>query len=184
MRRFLIPGLVVAAAVALLALLTYGVSNHTDTASIDAKVARGDYPMAPNYHEALPLLGTDRKLDLAAFHGRFVLLNVFASWCGPCRAEAPLMAREQRVLARHGAVLVGISDMDSSSSTEQFNRRYGLHYPVLRDPSGDFVRSLGTYQVPETFVLNPQGRIVALYRSEIGRKWLNEHVAPLLKEHT
>lgn len=181
MRKFVIPGLVVAAAVALLALLTYGVTNHTDTASIDAKVARADYPLAPGYRTELPMLGSGRRADLAAFRGKVVLLNFYASWCPPCRAEAPLMAHEQRVLARHGATIVGVTYKDSSSATERFNRQFGLRYPVLRDVNGNLARSLGTYQVPETFLLNSQGKIVALARNEIDQKWLTQHVTPLLR---
>jgi cytochrome c biogenesis protein CcmG, thiol:disulfide interchange protein DsbE len=184
MKRFLIPGLVVAAAVALIALLTYGVTNHSDTGSIDARVASGHFPLAPNYTKPLPLLGTDRTASLSSFHGKVVLVNVYASWCEPCRSEAPLMAREQRVLSAHGAQLVGISDMDSSASTEKFNRQYGLHYPVLRDVSSQFVHSLGTYQVPETFVLSPVGRIEAVQRSSVDAAWLRQHVTPLLQRQS
>jgi cytochrome c biogenesis protein CcmG/thiol:disulfide interchange protein DsbE len=184
MKKFVIPGLVVAAAVALIALLTYGVSSHSDTASIDAKVARGDYPMAPDYRTALPLLGTDRRVDLASFRGKVVVLNMFASWCVPCHSEAPLIAREERILARHGATLVSVSYRDSSSSTQSFERKYGLHAPVLRDVSGDFAHAFGTYQVPETFVISPRGRIEALRRYEVGQRWFTRTVLPLLKQRS
>ena len=61
MRRFILPGLVTAAAVALLALLTFGVSNQNDTSSIDAQVANGKFPVAPNARQALPVLGTSAQ---------------------------------------------------------------------------------------------------------------------------
>ena len=182
MRRFLIPGLVAVAAVAIIALLTFGVSSHADTASIDAKVARGAFPTAPGYRTALPLLGSSRKLDLADFRGKVVVMNVYASWCPPCHAEAPLLAREQRVLAKHGATFVGVTYEDNSVSTEQFDRQYGIHFPVLRDVSGSFVRSFGTFMVPETFVINRQGRIQALQRAPITQQWIDEHINPLLRE--
>lgn len=180
MRKFVIPSAVLAAAVALIVLLTYGVSSHADTQSIDAQVARHHYPRAPSYTTKLPLLGTDRTLSLSAFRGRYVVLNMFASWCDPCHAEAPLMAKEERFLNAHHAVLVGVAYRDLSSSDESFDRHYGLHEPVLRDVSGNFAQSFGTFQVPETFVINPQGRIVALQREQIDRRWLDEHVQPLV----
>ncbi|HLI60482.1 MAG TPA: TlpA disulfide reductase family protein [Solirubrobacteraceae bacterium] len=180
MKRFVIPVGVVAAAVALIALLTWGVSTHADTGSIDSRVARHDYPLVPGYRQRLPLLGTNRTASLASFGGHWVLLNVYASWCEPCHAEAPLMAREQRVLADHHARLVGLTYQDAVSATQAFNRHYGLHEPVLRDLSGNFVHNLGTYAVPESFVINPQGRIVALIREEISAKWLNQTVLPLI----
>jgi cytochrome c biogenesis protein CcmG/thiol:disulfide interchange protein DsbE len=182
MRKFVIPGLIVAAAVALLALLTYGVTNHADTASIDAQVARGADPLTPSYRAELPMLGSSRRTDLASFRGKVVLLNVYASWCEPCRSEAPLMAREQRVLARHGGTVVGVTYKDSSTSTEQFNREFGVHYPVLRDVSGNFVRSLGTDGVPETFLINRSGHIEALWRGPITQRWLAQHVTPVLEK--
>lgn len=181
MRKFVIPGMVVAAAVALLVLLVYGVSNHTDTASIDAKVASGHYPVAPGYRTELPMLGTSHRADLASFRGKVVLVNFYASWCTACRAEAHLLSHEQRVLARHGATIVGVSWKDSSNATERFNRQFGLDYPVLRDVNGNLASSLGTYQMPETFLLNAQGKIVALSREEIDQRWLNQHVRPLLR---
>lgn len=180
MKRFVIPSAVVAAAVALIALLTWGVSTHADTGSIDSRVARHVYPVVPGYRQKLPLLGTNRSASLASFRGHWVLLNVYASWCGPCHAEAPLMAKEQRVLADHHALLVGLTYQDAVSATEAFNRHYGLREPVLRDLSGNFVHNLGTYAVPESFVINPQGRIMALMRLVVSRKWLNQTVLPLI----
>ena len=86
------------------------------------------------------------------------MLNVFASWCGPCAGEAPLLAREQKTLVKNNATLVGITYLDNSSASEQFDRRYHITYPVLRDVSGSFVRSYGTTGVPETFVINRAGQ--------------------------
>lgn len=184
MKKFVIPAGVVAAAVALIALLTWGVSSRADTSSIDSQVARHDYPLVPGYHQKLPLLGTDASASLASFRGRWVLLNVYASWCPPCHAEAPLIAAEQRVLAAHHALLVGLTYHDAIPSTQAFDRHYGLHAPVLRDLSGDFSHNLGTYQLPESFVINPQGRIIALRREEVTRSWLKTTLLPLIAGRT
>jgi cytochrome c biogenesis protein CcmG/thiol:disulfide interchange protein DsbE len=184
MKKLVIPAGVLVAAVALISLLVWGVSSHADTASIDSRVARHHFPLVPGYHEQLPLLGTNRTASLASFRGHWVLLNIYASWCDPCQAEAPLVAREQRVLAAHHAMLVGLTYEDSIPSTQAFDRRYGLHAPVLRDLSGDFSHNLGTYQVPEFFVINPEGRIVALHREEISSGWLSQTVLPLVSGRT
>jgi cytochrome c biogenesis protein CcmG/thiol:disulfide interchange protein DsbE len=183
MRRFILPALIAVAAVALLALLTFGVSKQNDTSSIDAQVAQGKFPRAPDARHALPVLGSSRETrSLADFRGKVVVLNVFASWCDPCAAEAPLLAREQRVLAKRGATLLGVTYQDASTSSEQFTRRYHITYPVLRDVSGNFVHAFGTTGVPETFVINRQGRIQALQRFPVTAKWLHQTLSPILAQ--
>lgn len=179
MRRFVIPGVIVAAAIAVLVLLTFGVSNHTDTASIDARVASHKYPLAPNAHLALPVLGKSGTQDLAAYRGKVVVLNVFASWCQPCQTEAPVLSAAQHDLVKHGATLLGVTYLDNTIASEQFARRYHIDYPVLRDVTGNFVRSFGTTGVPETFVINRQGRIEALQRSPVTSKWFEQTLPPI-----
>jgi cytochrome c biogenesis protein CcmG/thiol:disulfide interchange protein DsbE len=180
MRRLVVPGVIVAAAIGLLALLVFGVSNQGTNASIDAAVSRGLKPRPPNVHMALPVLGSSASASLARFRGKIIVLNVFASWCAPCQAEAVILDREQRTLLSHGGTVLGVTYKDNTSDAEGFVHQQRIAYPVLRDISGNFAQAWGVSGVPETFVIDRQGRIVALRRYQLAGNWLQQTVAPLL----
>jgi cytochrome c biogenesis protein CcmG/thiol:disulfide interchange protein DsbE len=182
MRRFVLPGLIVAAAIGLLALLAFGVSNQGTNTSLDNALTRGRKPVPPNVHMPLPVLGSSASESLADFRGKVVVLNVFASWCAPCQAEAQILDREQRTLARHGGTIVGVTYKDNTSDSEAFVRREHISYPVLRDVSGNFAAPWGVNGVPETFVIDRQGRVVALRRYQLAGNWLARTLAPLLAD--
>lgn len=180
MRRFILPGLVALAAVALLALLAFGVGGQNAGSSIDAQVARGDFPVAPSLDMSLPLLGRGASTSLAAFRGKVVVLNVFASWCPPCKAEAPILADAEQSLRAHGATVLGVTYLDNPTASERFVHQQHITYPVLRDVAGSLVRSFGVLGVPETFVINRQGRIQALRRYQLDNTWLNTTLPSIL----
>lgn len=184
MRRFLIPGLVVAAAVALLALLAFGVADQGTSTSIDAAVSKGHFPMAPSSHQALPILGSTGSESLSDLRGKVVVLNVFASWCDPCKAEAAILEQQQHQLVKRGATILGVTYLDNSNDSEQFVRQWHITYPVLRDVDGNFVRSFGTTGVPETFVINRQGQIAALRRYQLDNRWLAQTLPSILNQRS
>jgi cytochrome c biogenesis protein CcmG/thiol:disulfide interchange protein DsbE len=184
MRRFVLPGLVVCAAAALLALLAFGVASQGTNRSIDAAVAKGKRPAAPDAGTALPILGSSGKESLDDLRGKVVVLNVFASWCDPCKAEAPVLEQAERQIQARGATILGVTYLDNSSDSEQFVRQEHITYPVIRDVSGNFVRAFGTNEVPETFVIDRHGRIVALRRYQVDSQWLKQTLPPLLAERS
>jgi cytochrome c biogenesis protein CcmG, thiol:disulfide interchange protein DsbE len=180
MRRFLVPGLFAGAAVALIVLLSVGINSQGENTSIDAQVTRGHDPLAPSLSTALPVLGSSARASLASFHGQVVVMNIFASWCEPCKAEAPVLEREQQTLRGQGATVLGVTYLDNSDDSAAFVRAHHLTYPVLRDIDGKFVRSFGTNAVPETFVLNRNGRVAAVRRYVVDRQWLAQATAKAL----
>jgi cytochrome c biogenesis protein CcmG/thiol:disulfide interchange protein DsbE len=182
MRRFSLPLVLIGAAVALLVLLAFGLVSQGTNSSIDALVARGDYPPAPNYSMALPVLGSTHRESLRDLRGKVVLVNVFASWCVPCAQEAPVLAQAQRMLARQDGTVLGVTYQDNSSDDEAFVRQFHLTYPVLRDVSGNLARGFGTTGVPESFVINRDGRIQALRRYLVDSQWVRQTLPRILAE--
>jgi cytochrome c biogenesis protein CcmG/thiol:disulfide interchange protein DsbE len=172
-----VPILASLAGAALIALLLYGVSTQSANRTLDEQVARHVYPMAPDATRQLPVLGADTSRTLASLRGKVVVLNFWASWCEPCQTEAPLLEHAQGQLERHGATVLGVTYQDNAPDSEGFVRRYHLTYPVLRDVTSEFAGSYGTHQVPESFIINRQGRVVAISRGEIEQGFVNQALA-------
>jgi cytochrome c biogenesis protein CcmG, thiol:disulfide interchange protein DsbE len=103
------------------------------------------------------------KVDLASLRGEPALVNFWASWCTPCKQEAPALDRLAEGL--HGrARVVGVDFNDTTSNATDFIRKHHLGYPILRDGSGAVGESFGVAGLPTTFLLDPEGRIVRTLR--------------------
>jgi cytochrome c biogenesis protein CcmG/thiol:disulfide interchange protein DsbE len=175
-KRRALPILSSLAGACLIALLIYGVSAQSANRTLDERVARGQSPAAPSAASSLPILTGGGAASLASYRGRVVVLNFWASWCEPCQAEAPLLEHAQSRLEPHGGTVVGVTYLDASPDSLAFVKRYRLTYPNLRD-DGVFAHSYGTNQLPESFIIDRRGRIVALSRGEIGQAFLNRAIA-------
>ena len=129
---------------------------------------------------SLPLLEGKGSESLADYRGRWVLVNFWASWCIPCRAEAPALEEFQQ---QHGGAkftVLGIDTQDLSGDAQSFVGRYGLTYPQLRDGNGGNADEYGTTGVPENFLVDPTGKVRLVVPGPIGEEKLREEVAPLL----
>ena len=171
---------VAAAAVALIALLAYGVASQSKDTSIDDAVAEGERPSAPL--STLPALGRDDEGSLDEYRGQVVVLNFWASWCPPCVEELPLLERTQRRIEDRGATVLGVNYKDLPEDALGFVRRYGISFPSLRDRDGEYAESFAAVAFPETFVIDRRGRIAATRRGPVDRRWLDETLPPLLGE--
>jgi len=161
----------------LIGLLIYGVSARSASRTLDEQVARGQRPTAPEATRQLPMLGGSGRASLTSYRGQVVVLNFWASWCEPCQVEAPLLERAQSRLELHRGTVLGVTYLDASPDSLGFVHRFGLTYPSLRDTEGTFAHSYGTDRLPESFLIDRRGQIVAISRGEIGQAFLNRAVA-------
>jgi cytochrome c biogenesis protein CcmG, thiol:disulfide interchange protein DsbE len=161
----------VLAVLAVVGLLVYGLASKGSSG-----VAVGD----PAPTGALPRLGKGGEESLADYRGRWVLANVWASWCVPCKQEAPELERFQDRHGGPGFTVLGIDSRDLSGDGQEFVRRYGLSYPQLRDGDGAMAHEFGTTGVPENFLIDPRGKVRLLVRGPVTEEYLRDSVAPLL----
>ncbi len=128
---------------------------------------------APDF-EAVTLDAAPRTKSLDDYRGEVVLLNVWATWCLPCREEMPSLQRLHEAFGGDGLRIVAVS-IDRAADAEKirdFAREYGLTFEILHDPSGEIQRAYQTTGVPETFVIGREGDI---RRKQIGAvNWFSE----------
>ena len=177
MKRSAVPAVALVLALLLVGLLAYGVVARQDDTSLDSAVRKGQRPEAPGRAVGLPPLDGGRSTSLADLRGRVVVLNFWASWCDPCRREAPALERTQRALAPAGGTVVGVTYKDYAADSRGFVRKYGVSYPTLRDDKLQLAPKFGTTKLPETFVLDRRGRVVAISRGEVDEAFLRRAVA-------
>jgi cytochrome c biogenesis protein CcmG/thiol:disulfide interchange protein DsbE len=177
-KRAYLPVVVGLVGAALIGLLVYGISTQSPNRTLDDAIHLGLRPRAPSAGMSLPLLsGAGRRASLASYRGRVVVLNFWASWCTPCQDEAPILERTQHKLLREGGTVLGVSFRDASSDSQGFMRHYGLTYPTLDDTTGEFAQAYGTSEIPETFVIDRYGHVVAISRGEVDEAFLTSAIA-------
>jgi len=161
----------VLAVLAVVGLLTFGLLSKGSS-----RVAVGEAaPASP-----LPRLQGDGSGSLADYRGRWVLVNFWASWCEPCREEAPALDEFQR---RHGGAdftVLGIDTGDASGDGRAFVRRFGLSYPQLHDGDSASADDFGTTGVPENYLVDPRGTVRLVVVGPVSAENLEGEVAPLL----
>jgi cytochrome c biogenesis protein CcmG, thiol:disulfide interchange protein DsbE len=147
----------VAGVVVLASLLVWRLA-HQDT-KVAKAVAKGKIVRAPAF-DLSALTGPDR-VSLAALRGHAVVLNFWASSCGPCKKEMPQLQAAANRYAAEGVHVVGIDVLDFRTPAHQFVRKHGITYAIGFDGAGDTTIDYGVANTPTTFFIDRRGRIVA-----------------------
>ncbi|MFJ9431731.1 TlpA family protein disulfide reductase [Streptomyces sp. NPDC101490] len=163
-----------------------GNTNFVTDAGGIATVAKGERA-APGKLAGETLEG--EQLDVASLKGKVVVLNVWGSWCAPCRAEAPHFAKVSKDLKAQGVEFVGLNTRDPNKQPAlAFEEDYGVTYPSLYDPQGELILfgfpkgTLSPQSIPSTVVLDKEGRIAARSLMALNEEKLRSMIEPLLKE--
>ncbi len=104
-----------------------------------------------------------QQVSLEHYRGKTVILNFWASWCAPCRDEAPRLAEIQRSLDPNRAVLIGVNVWDQDADARAFLKEFNLTYPSGQDKTGSVAIDYGVAGVPETFFISPDGKLLGKY---------------------
>jgi cytochrome c biogenesis protein CcmG/thiol:disulfide interchange protein DsbE len=160
----------VMAALAVVALLAFGVLKAEDGVAVGEPA-----PDAP-----VQLLDGDGTASIADHRGRWELVNFWASWCEPCRTESPEIEEYSR---EHDdeLIVLGVNTEDLSDDAREFVEEFDLNWKMLRDNTGERKDAWGVAALPETFLVDPEGRVALIRRGAVDREYLDEFVTPFLE---
>jgi len=115
--------------------------------------------------------GHDRHVET----GKTTVINVWGSWCGPCRVEQPILNRARE---RHPEIgFLGLDVQDNDAAARAFRKEFGVDYPSISDPSREVASRLGARSTPATFVVSPDGRVKAHVQGTLGADMLECMIA-------
>jgi cytochrome c biogenesis protein CcmG/thiol:disulfide interchange protein DsbE len=127
----------------------------------------------------LKAVGTGEMIDIEKLRGKPVILNFWATWCGPCYEEHPTLVANARVLPN--VQFVGVVFNDDEDKIMRFLAERGSAYPTLLDANGKTAIAYGIGGVPETFFINPAGKIVAKFEGPLSTEALEANLAKAMR---
>ena len=177
--KLILQAAAVLVVVLLVALLGWKVTQQEEGRGLSDALERGERPHPPVL--VFDALDGDGDISLADYKGKAVVLNFWASWCEPCKDEAPLL---EEIWQRHrddGLVVLGIDAQDFRTDAQRFVDRYGLTYPMAFDGHGASLGRFGNTGFPETWFVGRDGRLVGdHFVGPFTREQLEENVRAAL----
>ncbi len=147
-------------------------------------LTKGEEPQAngePIPDTELAMLDGEGTGSIGDYRGEWVLVNVWASWCDPCREESPALQRFYEEHRDQNFTVLGIDSRDVSSEGLAFVEEFGLTYPQLHDSEGDVPDDYGMTGFPESFLIDPEGKVAVARSGPVTGAYLEEAIAPLIE---
>ncbi|MDX6602877.1 MAG: cytochrome c biosis protein CcmG, thiol:disulfide interchange protein DsbE [Solirubrobacterales bacterium] len=160
------------AVLAVVGLLAFGLINKGS-----AKIAVGE----PAPDQVLPSLPGPGNDSIGNYRGKWVLVNLWASWCIPCREEAPVLQRFYERNRERDTTVLGINVQDNEGDAVAFLREHPTTFPQLRSVGDERSDAFGSTGVPENFLVDPRGRLALIWRGPVDEQFLAERVLPLIE---
>lgn len=172
-------GLLVIGIVALLLLPSLTSPESETQAEISANgPAIVDFP-APDIH-LHDLSG--EQVSLADYRGQVILVNNWATWCPPCRAEMPILDEYYQDHRHQEFTVVAIESGDPADVVKDFVNSFKMSFPIWVDPTSSAVNSFRNSYLPSSYLINEAGQVVRVWSGAVTRASLEENITPLLKD--
>ncbi|WP_050760955.1 TlpA disulfide reductase family protein [Aeromicrobium marinum] len=125
-------------------------------------------------------------MDSGQFSGQVLVINIWGSWCPPCRKETPDLISLAEEFSGQGVQFLGIAIRESATASRAFAENFGMNYPSLSDPGGEmligFSESLPAVAVPTTYIIDAAGRVAVRYMDQVDPSTLRELIADVRGE--
>ena len=168
----------------LFGFVLFALLRRTDEAAASASVDRSVVPMAVDYSapqlSLQNLNGTTESLE--DFRGKVVLVNNWATWCPPCKAEMPTLEQDYETHESEGFTIIAIEAGDGKDQVLQFVNSLKLKFPIWLDPNGDALQAFKNGNLPNSYVIDRAGTVRYAWTGEISLAMLEKYLTPIIME--
>ena len=168
----------------LFGFVLFALLRRTDEAAASASVDRSVVPMAVDYSapqlSLQNLNGTTESLE--DFRGKVVLVNNWATWCPPCKAEMPTLEQYYETHESEGFTIIAIEAGDGKDQVSQFVNSLKLKFPIWLDPNGDALQAFKNGNLPNSYVIDRAGTVRYAWTGEISLAMLEKYLTPIIME--